>query len=1205
MKLADIFVSKVTRDIPPVVYFHDQAPQKLADEVAEYIITGGYPENHPHHRRVPSGIHEEYVGLLTAIADELDKPSGPDLPTAWISGFYGSGKSSFAKLLGLSLDGVALPNGRSLAEAWLARDSSPKAAELAAAWKRLRAKVDPIAVVFDIGAVAREGDQIHSAAVRQVQKRLGYSHQSFVADTELKLEREGHWERFIAKAQEVLGKPWSEKKDGSFAEEDFSLVLHHLFPDHYPDPTSWFAARAGMRVGTESPEEAFTAIAQMIAQRKPGATLFLVVDEVSQFVLASKDRVDRLRAFATALGRHHGKVWLFALGQQKLDEGADDSFLVWAKDRFPPKLRVHLAATNIRDVVHKRLLQKKPEHEAKVRELFDKHRPELKLYAFGCEDVIADDFVETYPMLPGQIDLILRITSALRLRSNRAQGDDQAIRGLLQLLGELFRSQNLADEELGALVTLDRVYEVQHTALDSDAQASMARVLAHCTSDADALQLRAAKAVALLELVSDTLPTDAKLVAQCLFDRVDRGNQLPAVTEALETLRRRNLLGYSEKHGYKLQSSSAEEWERERRDQPAVRDAQLEVVQEALKWLVNDPEQPRLQGRPFPFKALFSDGRRLSDVLLTEGRADAVIELDLRFLPPEDARDEPRWVRFSAEQSKRLLWIAGDLGAVEDTAKELVRSRAMVKKYTGRRDSLSAPRKLLLQQEDNRAEDLDRRLRESVADAWMAGRLYFGGRALTPVDHGQAFGTALHAAGTRVLPELFVHFDATQVQPSELKQLFEAELVGPSPKFLAGEIGILEVDGGKFVATCTGTVPKRILEHIESLGDAGTTGSALQSHFGAAPFGYAANLVKACVVGLLRAKRIHVQTEAGELSDHRQAGVRDLEQDRVFRRAAVLRAEEDGGGLGPADRARIQKFFATRLGVDVERDDYPIADAVSRHFPAVARRLRDHLSRLDRLPRGRRPTPELDKLALALEQGLKNCRDTKATVATVRRHLDALNEGLALLSRDEAELTDVAMRVVREADEVVQVHAAQLEARGRMSTELSEAAERIHDQLEDDRAWVDAEIMRADMDALKAAYVEERTALLAWQEREAEAARTRVKSRDGFATLTSDQSHRVLRPFAQATTATTPEAIAPALSVLHDAFEVALRRAEEEAHELLDAALSEGEKPAVVRVKLGLSGREVGTEAEVEALVEDVRKTLMAHVKAGVRVRIG
>ena len=157
--------------------------------------------------------------------------------------------------------------------------------------------------------------------------------------------------------------------------------------------------------------------------------------------------------------------------------------------------------------------------------------------------------------MPGHIDLILQITSALRTRSSRSQGDDQTIRGLLQLLGELFRSQKLAEREVGALVTLDDVYEVQQTALDSDVQGSMARVLGHCASHELDLAARAAKAVALLELIQDSLPTDAKLVAHCLYDRLDRGSREDAVTEALEELRRRNLLGYSEKHGYKIQSS--------------------------------------------------------------------------------------------------------------------------------------------------------------------------------------------------------------------------------------------------------------------------------------------------------------------------------------------------------------------------------------------------------------------------------------------------------------------------------------------------------------------------------------------------------------------------------------------------------------------------------------------------------------------------
>ena len=122
-------------------------------------------EGHPNHRRVPDGIHEQYVRLLTSIAAELDKPGGPELPNAWISGFYGSGKSSFAKLLGLALDGVALPDGR-LARRGVAaaRHVAEARTSFANAWRALRQKIDPLAVVFDIGGVARDNEHIHAAA---------------------------------------------------------------------------------------------------------------------------------------------------------------------------------------------------------------------------------------------------------------------------------------------------------------------------------------------------------------------------------------------------------------------------------------------------------------------------------------------------------------------------------------------------------------------------------------------------------------------------------------------------------------------------------------------------------------------------------------------------------------------------------------------------------------------------------------------------------------------------------------------------------------------------------------------------------------------------------------------------------------------------------------------------------------------------------
>ncbi len=1208
MLIKDVFVSDVTRDISPVVYFHEQSPEKLQDEVSEYIITGGWNETHPHHKRVPNGIHEQYVRLLKGIVAELDKAGGSDLPTAWISGFYGSGKSSFAKLLGLALDGAELPGGQSLAEAWLERDTSQRRDELVEAWSELRAKADSIAVVFDIGSVARDNEHIHTAALRQLQARLGYCKDSLVADFELKLERDGEWIRFLEVAKQTLGKPWAEVKENALAEEDFSLVLSKMFPERYPDPMAWFTSRGGTHARAESPEEAVKAIGDMLSFRNAGATLFFVIDEVSQYVLSSKDRVDRMRAFATALGaRLKGKVWLLALGQQKLDEEADESFLLWARDRFPKKLQVHLEATNIRDVVHKRLLQKKPEHQKKLAALFDKHRSTLELYAYGCRDVSPEEFAEVYPMLPGQIDLLLQITSALRTRSARAQGDDQAIRGLLQLLGELFRAQKLADQNLGALVTIDQIYEIQHTALDSDAQASMARVLTHCAADStkeSALRLRAAKAVALLELLQESsVPTTPELVAKCLYDRLDRGNQESEVREALESLRRHNLLGYSEKDGYKIQSSAGQEWDRERQLISAPLEARSEEIQASLKQLMGLPDRPRWQSRPFPWSSLYSDSGKADELVLEGSRDPAAVRVDFRFLTARDARTEKNWVKKSAESalSERLVWVVGETDRVVDLAQELVRSRAIVRKYEPRRQSLASNKKLLLQHEQNKLEDLTSRLRAEVEEAFMSGTMYFAGRAIAPRDHGAAFSTSLQHAATKILPELFPHFDATQVHPAELMVLLNRDLSGPSPKFLPDGLGILELDGGRYIPACTGTVPVRILEKIIS--DDGLGGTLLLSHFGAPPYGYTDYVIKACIAGLLRAGRIRVQPDGvAEITAIRDAGVRDVfDRDRAFKRSIIVPVGEDE--IGASARNRICSKLEKRLGIRLERDPSAIADAVSKHFPPQAKRLREVFSRLSQINGQADPPEALVKLDDALAKCVARCRETKPTVVTVKKHLNALSDGFEKLNTFYDELTDDAIARVLAAVEVRDHHAAQLAEAGALGGEHDATITRIAEQLERERSWDGISSLDKDLIALRELYAAERSRLLSFQEQQTEQRRATLKRRTGFSTLSAKQSNAVLRPFALAESSTTADALHPKLSELKTPFLAALERAEEEANDLLDGILSEGDA-IVERVDLGLRNRELATEDDVRGLVKEIEERLLAKVRRGVRVRL-
>jgi hypothetical protein len=104
--------------------------------------------------------------------------------------------------------------------------------------------------------------------------------------------------------------------------------------------------------------------------------------------------------------------------------------------------------------------------------------------------------------------------------------------------------------------------------------------------------------------------------------------------------------------------------------------------------------------------------------------------------------------------------------------------------------------------------------------------------------------------------------------------------------------------------------------------------------------------------------------------------------------------------------------------------------------------------------------------------------------------------------------------------------------------------------------------------------------------------------------LTADQSHAVMRPLSRATTDTTAEAVAPALMMMRDPVVVALQRAENEAGDLLDGFLSEGKRPLVVKVDLQLRNRELVTEADVEALISELRERLMQQVRNGSRIRL-
>jgi hypothetical protein len=100
---------------------------------------------------------------------------------------------------------------------------------------------------------------------------------------------------------------------------------------------SWFDSRAGAQTGMgTSPSETTKAIINMLNHRASGKTLFVVVDEVSQYIHQNTERMLKLQSFVSDLGQKlKGQVWLLATGQQKLEDSEDESNIGKLKDRIP------------------------------------------------------------------------------------------------------------------------------------------------------------------------------------------------------------------------------------------------------------------------------------------------------------------------------------------------------------------------------------------------------------------------------------------------------------------------------------------------------------------------------------------------------------------------------------------------------------------------------------------------------------------------------------------------------------------------------------------------------------------------------------------------------------------------------------------------------------------------------------------------------
>lgn len=221
-----LYASDIGREIEEVIKVDQTDAGVIRSEIGEYVVTDALQG---HFREILERYSQTQLSKSEKIA-------------VWVSGFFGSGKSSFAKMLGLSLSNTKL-DGDSAAEL-LASRMGDKAVQVLL--HTVSEKIPTHAVIFDVST--DRGIRTGSQTITQIMytlflQSLGYARDLDLSELEIALEKEGRLDQFKSEYSRLYDKDWDAcKGQVAFSLQQASAVMHSLDPLTYPTADSWVTA---------------------------------------------------------------------------------------------------------------------------------------------------------------------------------------------------------------------------------------------------------------------------------------------------------------------------------------------------------------------------------------------------------------------------------------------------------------------------------------------------------------------------------------------------------------------------------------------------------------------------------------------------------------------------------------------------------------------------------------------------------------------------------------------------------------------------------------------------------------------------------------------------------------------------------------------------------------------------------------------------
>ncbi len=792
MKIADLFDTRVEERIEPVIKVGERGDaHKLAGEIGSYVVT-------PMIEGFLDDMLEHYTDTLLNKMTEIG---------IWISGYFGSGKSHFAKIFSLLASNPILENvpaGKRF-EARVPHDA-PRRASILRSLSRVGG-CETNVLAFNLNTLADSRSRpLPALLLSQYYLSRGYTGNLIYARViEAELDKQGKLEALHASVERRTNKPWADiQKNPSFYRSHlYNAACEVAQGGNFETPQdvdrSLKEAERGELYNVAFLVDTILAdLREREATAKKPQRLLFVLDESGQWIEDDQGRLSQLQALVEeAALKGQGKIWIIVtthgdMGSIYKEARALDGDMKKIEGRF--RFKPALTTENIELVLEDRLFKKTVAGRTQIENLYESRGSGL-LRGLGelanvtsrtLPECTRERFATYYPFFPYQVHLIPEIVKSLRSKGGRGEQMSGSTRTLLAITQDILRAgrRKYLDEGLGALVSFDELYHnlAGEGEISPDVRTELSRVK-DTVPGASALTPRVAEVLYLIREIP-FIPRTRDNVARLLVESVD--DDLTTVLARIEPeLTRLMAAGLVARIGEEYEFLTGERRtfeeevttvEHQHLQQDRERGLKDNFVQQAGKnpwrhWL--DGDVVTYRDHEFFFKPVI-DGYALSGA-----KGDVTLKLFTPLCLGRVTLVDLENQSLRADEQNTLFFLCGRVNAFDQDLTRYLAMKEIIGNWKGDPHKSEDARKLAQDRENDDLPKLERKVLEGLKDGVRTGHLIFRGSSRqVGLKPGQTSGIALRSEMAAYWPTLYPKFEKVPVRITNEQKAIQDVLAG-------------------------------------------------------------------------------------------------------------------------------------------------------------------------------------------------------------------------------------------------------------------------------------------------------------------------------------------------------------------------------------------------------------------------------------------